>query len=336
MSERDRLLDRARASGDALIFDAYAKALSVLDEHSNVVAAISGGSDSDVMLDLLWRVSQVTGTEMTYVFYNTGIEYDATKRHLDYLEARYGIDIVRLRAQKPIPSCCRQFGLPFVSKYVSEHIERLQHVGFSWEDKPADVLLGEYANVRSAIRWWTNDFTSNKEVPSRYDIGRNLALKEFMLENPPDFPISAKCCEYAKKKVMRSFMAEYDFDLDCVGIRRAEGGIRAAAAKTCYTEYDKHFRIATYRPLFWLDNTSKGVYERHYDIRHSDCYTVYGFKRTGCAGCPFNRNIDDELGIIRLFEPKIYRAVTNVFETSYDYTWRYRKFREEYRCRRKR
>jgi 3'-phosphoadenosine 5'-phosphosulfate sulfotransferase (PAPS reductase)/FAD synthetase len=60
---------------------------------------VSGGADSDVTLDLLELVKP-DGCELIYVFFDTGLEYDATKRHIDALEAKYGITIHRRRATK--------------------------------------------------------------------------------------------------------------------------------------------------------------------------------------------------------------------------------------------
>lgn len=39
---------------------------------------------------------------------------------------------------------------------------------------------------------------------SRFSINRNRFLKEFIMQNPPDFPISNKCCEYAKSSRQRN------------------------------------------------------------------------------------------------------------------------------------
>ena len=49
-------------------------------------------------------------------------------------------------------------------------------------------------------------------------------------------------------------------------------------------------------------------------------------KRTGCVGCPFDRNLSDDLKIIERFENGLYRAACNVFKDSYEYTKLYREF----------
>ena len=73
------------------IQDALAKCYSVLQSHDHVVASVSGGSDSDVMLDLIIRCGGKDKTK--FVFFNTGLEYEATKRQIKHLNEKYGITI---------------------------------------------------------------------------------------------------------------------------------------------------------------------------------------------------------------------------------------------------
>ena len=66
------------------------------DRNGKILVSISGGSDSDIMMDIFERVGYPTGL-VVYAWYDTGLEYDATKRHLKYLEEKYGISIERYR-----------------------------------------------------------------------------------------------------------------------------------------------------------------------------------------------------------------------------------------------
>ena len=59
---------------------------------------------------------------MNYIWFDTGIEYQATKEHLTYLEDRYNIDITKERAKCPVPLSSKRYGVPFLSKYISEMI----------------------------------------------------------------------------------------------------------------------------------------------------------------------------------------------------------------------
>ena len=304
------------------IAGAFAKSLQYLNKAERAQCSISGGADSDVMLDLIFKADE--NKKVTYVFFNTGIEYSATKKHLKQLESKYGIEIKEYKAKIPVALACRRFGQPFLSKYISEAISRLQRHGFTWEDKPFQELYAECPKCRAALRWWCNDFGEN----SRFNIDYYPYLKQYMIENPPDFLISNKCCNYAKKYVAKEAAKDEECDLVMIGVRKAEGGARSTIYKSCFSDATTG-KAANFRPLFWFTNADKEEYENIFNVTHSECYTKYGLKRTGCAGCPFGKDFEKELEIIKEFEPKLYTAVNNIFGKSYEYTRNYYTYRKE-------
>ena len=79
-----------------------------------------------------------------------------------------------------------------------------------------------------------------------------------MIKYPPQFKISDKCCKYAKKDVSKNLIKRENADLMIIGVRKAEGGIRAAAYKNCYTISDSG--TDQYRPFFWYSDESKKQY----------------------------------------------------------------------------
>ena len=291
------------------------------DMYQKISVAISGGADSDDMLDICWMCDN--DGKIVYVWCDTGLEYQATKDHLKYLEEKYGITIVHTKAIKPIPLACKEHGQPFLSKRASDYISRLQRHNFNFSDESYDELIKKYPKCTTALKWWCNKCGDG----SSFNISRNKWLKEFMIENPPQFNISDKCCKYAKKDVMKKYLKENPVDLHIVGIRKAEGGLRATAYKSCFDQNTDGYD--NYRPLFWYKDEDKEAYEKARNIIHSKCYTQYGLKRTGCAGCPFGKDFETELEIIEKNEPKLFKAVNNIFGDSYEYTRRYKKFCEE-------
>lgn len=304
----------------------FAKTWTVVNDplYERIACKISGGSDSDVMLDAIWRCDKEN--KVTYVWFDTGLEYQATKDHLAYLETQYGIQIQREKAVLPIPLSVKKYGTPFINKRVSDYLERLQRHGFQWADEPYEQLIKDYPHCQTALKWWCNAAKSE-----RFCIAHHKGLKEFLIREKPSVQFSCKCCEYAKKKVGDRVMNEGNFDLDIIGVRKSEGGPRATAYKSCFDRRSENWQEDrtgwdTYRPLFWLTNDDKRQYEEAYQITHSTCYTRYHLKRTGCAGCPFGRDIQAELEAIREFEPKFYAACIHTFGASYELTERYRKF----------
>lgn len=300
-------------------FEAYTK-------YPVINVSISGGADSDIMLDMIERIGYPL-SEVRYHFFDTGLEFKATKEHLEFLEKRYGITIERHRAKVPVPIGVKKYGYPFLSKRVSEYIERLQKHGFKWEDRPFEELYAEYPHCKAALRWWCNAWGEG----SKMGIDHQPYLKDFLIANPPEIPISPRCCDGAKKA--KAHELEKEADLNCVGVRKAEGGARSTGYHNCFTEYTAD--ADQFRPIFWFENEDKEAYEAAFFVIHSDCYTLYGLKRTGCACCPFGKRFEDELQAAEIFEPQLYLAATNVFGPSYDYTRKYRAFVAEQKARKK-
>lgn len=320
--EVEKMLDKKEIPNNYDIYKSFLVTRDKFNKYEKILCSVSGGSDSDVMVDLFCRFYK---DKVTFLFLDTGLEYQATKDHLKYLEEKYDIEIVKIRAEKPIPLTCRDYGQPFLSKQVSEFIQRLQRHNFKWEDKSYDILSKEYPKCLSALKWWCDE----KGEKSMFSIKRNKWLKEFMIANPPTFKISNKCCQYAKKNPVHHFLEKNDFDLNCYGVRKAEGGVRSGVYKNCFSNNAEKNKVDEYRPIFWYKNDTKEIYEDFFDVVHSKCYTEYGLKRTGCCGCPFGRDFEGELSILAKYEPKLYKGVSNIFKDSYEYTLKYRKFVKE-------
>lgn len=322
------MIELAKASPTYEIQKAFIKGYNKIHgydtfrRYDRIMVSLSGGSDSDIVLDYCERIGYPHGT-LKYVFFDTGMEFEATKRHLDFLEKKYGIEICREKAKIPVPLGCKKYGVPFLSKQVSEWIGRLQRHNFQWENESFDYLLEKYPKCKAALRWWCNAWGEN----SRLNISKQRWLKEFMIENPPDFAISAGCCSGAKKKTAEMIAKKYNPDLDVQGIRKSEGGARSTAYKSCFDE--TFMGCDKYRPIFWFKNADKEEYEKAFGVTHSDCYTKYGLKRTGCACCPFGSNFEYELSVAQIYEPKLYKAAMNVFGKSYKYARKYREFKEK-------
>ncbi len=292
------------------ISNAIAKTWDVLGRFRHPVCSISGGSDSDIILDMVHKLDE--DKKVKYIWFNTGLEYSATKKHLEYLENKYKIEIERVKPVKTIPQCVHEHGLPFMSKLTSEILESFQRREFNWHDDSKMPI--------SYRRWWNNEYKKNS-----FKINNSPFLKEYIQNNPPTFKISAKCCHYAKKLTANRYMREHNYDLSIIGVRKAEGGVRNFG-NNCFTIREG---LATFRPIFWLLNQDKEIYKKEFNIRNSDCYEIWGLKRTGCVGCPFGRKILEELEIVKQYEPNMYKAAWSLFGESYEYTKKFREFQAE-------
>lgn len=321
-------MDLYAAAPTEIVQNAFGTHFKKFHVYERIMVSVSGGSDSDILIDMIERMGYEKGT-VVYVFFNTGIEYQATKDHLDYLEERYGIKIERIPAKMPTTVACKKYGVPFLSKMISENIHRLQLHNFKWEDKPFEELLKEYPNCKSALKWYCNRWGEK----SQKNIKRRFGLKEFLIANPPPIPISPMCCQKSKKDTAHEYAEQFNPDLDVQGVRKSEGGQRATAYTSCF---DKCFDgCDKLRLIYWFTDKDKKAYNSTFKIKNSRCYTVYGLIRTGCACCPFGKYFEHELEAAKKYEPNLYLVAMATFGASYEYTRKYIKFRDELKQKKK-
>ena len=100
------------------ILNTQGKMAYYLMHHNNICVSVSGGSDSDIIVHMICTNFSNYLPKIRFVFANTGIEYRATLRHLDYLEHKYNIKIHEVRGE-PIPIAVKKYGVPFISKQFS-------------------------------------------------------------------------------------------------------------------------------------------------------------------------------------------------------------------------
>ena len=99
-------------------------------DYHKILCSVSGGADSDILVDMCTKLD--IDNKITYIFFDTGIECQATHRQLDYLEQRYGIEIKRHKADLVVPLGVKKYGYPFLTKDISGKIELLQKYNFTF------------------------------------------------------------------------------------------------------------------------------------------------------------------------------------------------------------
>lgn len=329
-------------------FDAPRKFIAIqsiiarrLKEHPKAICSYSGGSDSDILIDLIERTREMFGlSPVKYAFFNTGLEMKATKDHVKATAEKYGVEIETYRPKVNIVKASRTYGIPFVSKIMSAGLSEWQKKGIPLsiadeyekaEDKATKrkELKERYPNCESVINFLCCCNSGGEPRPNiQLVINSSKYMRDFISECPPDFQISAKCCDYCKKQLAHS--VQKDYDMIITGERRAEGGMRSVPRKDntalCFTETSSgQYRL---RPLYYVTDADKAWYKDYYGIRYSDAYEVYGLTRTGCCGCPISYKAVEDLEKIRPYEPNLVKAAWNIFGQSYEYREKYNAYKK--------
>lgn len=330
-------------------FDAPAKFTAIqsiiakrLREHPNAIGSYSGGSDSDIMIDLIERTRKLFNLPLVkYAFFNTGLEMQATKNHVMEVAEKYGVEIEEFRPKTNIVQATRKYGVPFVSKIMSAGLSGWQkkNVPLSIaqeydqaEDKQAKraELKERYPNCEGTINFLCCCNSAGEPRPNiQLVINSSKYMRDFIEEYPPDFQISADCCVHCKKNVAHKIQKDYEMVI--TGERRDEGGMRSVPRKDntalCFAETSSgQYRL---RPLYYVSDKDKEWYKNYYGIRYSDAYEVYGLTRTGCCGCPISYKAVDDLELIRPYEPNVVKAAWNIFGKSYEYRKKYNEYKQK-------
>lgn len=325
-----------------------------LTEHPNAICSYSGGADSDILIHLIETTrKELDLPKVDYVFFNTGIEMQATKDHVKATAEKYGIEIkectpdYHIKGEMNVVLATRKYGIPFVSKIMSSAMETVQkkQLPFSIkeeydqaEDKEAkrQELRERFPNAEQGINFLCCCNSAGEPRPNiQLVINSSAYMYDFMKEYPPDFQMSAKCCECCKKHVAHRVQKGYEMII--TGERRDEGGMRSVPRSgeenkhMCFTETNSgQYRL---RPLFYVSDKDKQWYKETYGIRYSDAYEVYGLTRTGCCGCPISYKAVEDLEKIRPYEPTLVKAAWNVFGKSYEYRTKYNEYKAQRRNR---
>ena len=311
-----------------------------LKEHPNAICSYSGGSDSDIMIDMIEQARKLFDLPpIKYVFFNTGLEMKATKDHVREVAKKYGVEIEEIRPKIGIVQATRQHGVPFVSKIMSAGLNEWQKKGVPLsiadeyaeaEDKAAkrQELRERYPHCESVINFLCCCNSDGEPRPNiQLVINSSKYMLDFIKDTPPDFNISAKCCDYCKKQIAHK--VQKDYEMIITGERRDEGGMRSVPRKDntalCFGEQaNGQFRL---RPLYYVSDADKAWYKEYYGIRYSDAYEVYGLTRTGCCGCPISYKAIDDLEKIRPYEPNVVKAAWAIFGKSYEYRRKYIEYK---------
>lgn len=195
---------------ESVVRDTLAKMNTYFSENNSIAVGVSGGSDSDCIIHLICKYYPEYLGKVHFVFVNTGLEYKATKEHLDYVEKKYGIKIERIRGMSVV-TACKKFGVPILSKDKS-HTLVAYVKGFP---VATEKIFGEYYTSRR-FKW-----SENHKRLAQYIKDKGVM-------------VSSKCCDESKKKPMHKYIKQNNIDLQCSGERRAEGGGTIGSARLMF------------------------------------------------------------------------------------------------------
>jgi len=237
----------------------------------NFYLSFSGGKDSTVLHHLLDMA--LPGNTIPRVFINTGIEYiDIVKFVRSMAEKDNRFEIINTGVN--IKQMLRSYGYPFKSK---AHCK-------AWVDYQNGRIFG--------IKYYKHEYKHTETQCPK------VLLYQF--EQPMPFKLSPKCCDLMKKAPIHKFEKESKKHIRITGIRPSEGGQRVKAV--CQAMKDN--KLYAFQPLVKVDDEWEQWFIGKYNIQLCKLYyEPYNFERTGCKGCPFALNLQEQLETMEKYLP---------------------------------
>lgn len=278
---------------ELLLFDRLEVIRNTIQQYGeeNFYISFSGGKDSTVVHHLVDMA--LPNNRIPRVFINTGIEYQAIVEFVKSLaekDKRFEI----IKPSKPIKETLEKYGYPFKSKL---HAKRVHE-------------YNARHNMSKTIVNYINGCRKDGTV-SRFKCP-NILKYQFTDENTLN--ISHLCCDKLKKKPIKKWVEQSGKETNITGMRKEEGGERISIS--CILT--KNEKVLKFNPLAVVSDEWEDWFIQKYNIQLCKLYyPPYNFKRTGCKGCPFALDLQEQLTTMELYMPAERKQCEIIWEPVY-------------------
>ena len=244
------------------------------DLENNAYISFSGGKDSTILHYLIDMA--LPNNRIPRVFINTGIEYNYIVDFVKELASKDDRFII-LKPSQPIKQMLERVGYPFKSKLHSHWLSIYNNSGLT-----------------NAVKKYLGEIEGNIKF-----ICPNILKYQFT----KDFNIkcSEKCCTKLKKDPTKKWQKENNRSIVLTGMRKEEGGAREKL--TCIIT-DKQNKLVKFHPLVVVNDDFENWFINKYNIELCKLYREpFNFKRTGCKGCPYSLDLQEQLDTMAMYLP---------------------------------
>lgn len=255
----------------------------------NFYISFSGGKDSTVlshMIDLA-----LPNNKIPRVYSDTGI--DLIMIHNFVIDkACKDKRFIIIKPTLNIRDTLKTYGYPFKSKIHSHCVNLFQ-------TDPSKKMWQGYTGQRP--EHWHSSTCPKKLM---YQFTDKNTLK-----------ISDMCCVNLKEKPLMKWSKENNKPYAMIGVMKEEGGRRTRSHCLIF----EGNKLKKFQPLVAITKEWEEWYINKYDVEICQIYKEpYNFKRTGCKGCPFALNLQDELDTLEKFFPGERKQCEIIWKPVYD------------------
>lgn len=271
-----------------MLQDRIAKIKSINEQYDlekNAYIAFSGGKDSTILHHLIDMA--LPNNKIPRVFANTGIEYNLMVKFVKR-ERERDSRIQIINQTRNIKKTLNEYGYPFKSKEHSLRVEQFNN-----------------NNNKNYILKYTHKTEYNGKF-----VCPKILMYQFDIRGKYNY--SNKCCYKLKKDLSHKWQKDNKKTITITGMRNEEGGNRARLS--CLSSNNTKFH-----PLIVCSDEWENEFVKRNNIQLCELYyPPYNFKRTGCKGCPYSLQLQQDLLTMKKLLPKEYKQCLHIWKTVYD------------------
>lgn len=278
-------------NNELLEIDRIVKIQSINQQYNlenNSYLSFSGGKDSTVLHYLLDLA--LPGNKIPRVFINTGIEY------------QYIVDFVRELSKS-------DERIKIIDSNVN--IKKMLEIeGYPFKSKEHSLKVGEWQKGSRA-----KSIVYYKEMSGKSKFACPKCLL-YQYEDNFKLRLSDKCCYRLKKDIVHKWEKENNRTIAMTGMLSEEGGQREKLVNCIITKQDK---VVMFHPLLVCSTEWEDLFVEKYNIKLCKLYyPPFNFKRTGCKGCPYSLDLQEQLDIMQVYLPAERKQCEVIWKPVYD------------------
>lgn len=277
-----------------ILEDRIAKIKAINEQYdllNNSYIAFSGGKDSTILHYLIDMA--LPNNKIPRIYANTGLEYKYIRKFVEEL-SKNDDRIIIINQDKNIKQTLLKYGYPFKSKDHSQRVDEFNK-GICPNTTNGYINGGLTKNGRP-----------KKTCPKKL-------LYQF--EEKGKYNISQQCCYKLKKDLMNKYSDASGRKIVITGMRKDEGGSRLNINCISISNGQLH----KFHPLLIVSKEFENEFIKINNIKLCELYyEPYNFDRTGCVGCPYNKDLKKDLELLRVHLPNEYKKANIIWRYVYE------------------
>ncbi len=186
----------------------------------------------------------------------------------------------------------------------------LERVGYPFKSKEHSTKVGGYQ--RGSRSKSIMAYKNGRETNSKYACPKQLL---YQYEDDFKLKISEYCCRELKKKPFKKWEKENNKTITITGMMKDEGGQREHLE--CIVT--KNGKAVKFHPLSKVTSEWEDWFINEYNIELCKLYyEPYNFGRTGCKGCPFSLNLQEQLETMGMYMPNERKQCEIIWKPVYE------------------